>query len=261
LLSETNPYSEVNLTLFQGTGVAYFSAVGFFGLSDGGVIACELSDPTVQQMLLSENAAGGDILDVEIISDTKGFAIIATPSFTTELIAFNPSTGTKIGPTMYAPGGYDLNDIEPSSLGLLLADRKPTNAGIRCFDMATNAQLPGVPISTGLPPFDILVAATAPVGAGDLPVATALGANYPNPFNPSTAIPFSLDRASKVTLRVFDASGRWVTTLFDGPESAGAHVATWDGRAADGSAAASGVYFVRLDAAGVSAARKIVLLK
>lgn len=260
-LPETNPYSEINLRVFQGAGVAYFSAVGFFGVSDGAAMAYELSDPTQYQILLSESAAGGDILDVEIISDTRGFAVIATPSFTTELIAFNPSTGTKTGATMYAPGGYDLNDIEPSPLGLLVTDRKPTNPGIRCFDMATNAQIPGGPVSTGLPPFDILVRTAEPVGAGSLPLATALGANFPNPFNPSTSIPFSLERAGKVSLRVFDVSGRLVATLLDGAQPAGTHVTTWDGRGLDGSPVASGIYFVRLDAAGKSATRKMTLLK
>ena len=261
VLSETNPYSEVNLAVFQHNAIAYFSAVNFFGVSDGGVIAVHLGDPASHQTLLTETAAGGDVLDVEIVSDTKGFAIVATPSFTTELIAFNPSTGTKIGATMYAPGGYDLNDIEPSPLGLLVADRKATNPGIRCFDMITNTQLPGGPTSVGLPPFDILLRIGVPAGAGDLPVATALGVNYPNPFNPSTVIPYSLGAAGYTTLRVFDVAGRLITTLVDATMPAGSHLAHWDGRGSDGEAVGSGVYFVRLDAIGVSEAKKIVLLK
>jgi hypothetical protein len=162
---------------------------------------------------------------------------------------------------MYAPGGYDLNDIEPSPLGLLLTDRKPTNPGIRCFDLETDAQIPGGPIDVGLPPFDILVSQDWVTGIGDTPLATQLGPNYPNPFNPETSIPFVLGRDGRVTLRIFDVNGRFVATLLDENRGAGQHVARWDGRDARGRASSSGVYFVRLDANTMTATRKIVLLK
>ena len=261
-LLRTNPYSEVNLGVFQGDGIAYFSAVGFFGLTDGAAVRVDLDDPASQAVVLTEAAAGGDILDVEIISDTKGFAIVATPSFTTELIAFNPSTGTKIGGAMYAPGGYDLNDCEPSPLGLLLTDRKATNPGIRCFDMTTNLQIPGGPVDVGLPPFDILVNDGSPTGVGDTPsAATRLEPNYPNPFNPSTTIPFTLARDARVTLRIYDVNGRAVTTLVDGERAAGPHEAHWDGRDAHGLRVSSGVYLARVEADGTTDTRKLVLLK
>ncbi len=260
-LARKNPYSEVNYRTVGNTPKAYFSAVEFFGLADAGVVECDASDPTVQSVILTETAAGGDILDVEIISPTKGFAIVATPSFVTELIAFNPTTGLKIGSTMYAPGGYDLNDIEPSPLSLLLTDRKPTNPGIRCFDMTTNVQIPGGPVGVGLAPFDILVNDGSTTAVGDGPAITSLGANYPNPFNPGTIIPFSLARAGRVTLRVFDVSGRFVATLLDQNRGAGEHVARWDGRDARGRASSSGVYFARLEANGTTQTQKLVLLK
>ena len=260
-LVRTNPYSEVNYRTVGTTPMAYFSCVGFFGLLEGGVVQFDLTNPATQTVILTESAAGGDILDVEIVSPTKGFAVIATPSFTTELIAFNPSTGAKIGATMYAPGGYDLADIEPSPLGLLVCDRKATSPGVRRFDMTTNAQLPGGPINVGLPPFDIQVNDGAATAAGDLALATRLGANYPNPFNPATSIPFSLSRAGHVTLRVYDVSGRVVATLVDGQVGAGEHVVRWDGRATGGALAATGVYFARFSAEGQSEMRKMVLLK
>lgn len=261
-LIRQNPYSEVAYRVDGGVGIAYFSCVGYFGVLDAGVVAVELDDLASQRVIISESAAGGDILDVEIISDTKGFAIIATPAFVNELIAFNPTTGTKIGASMYAPGDYILNDCEPSPLGLLLTDRKPTDPGIRCFDMATNLQIPGGPVDVGLPPFDILVNDGSPTGAGDTPsAATHLGPNYPNPFNPSTSIPFTLARAGRVTLRVYDVSGRVVATLVDGVTAAGEHVTHWDGRDARGLRASSGVYLARLDVDGTIDTRKLVLLK
>ncbi len=90
---------------------------------------------------------------------------------------------------------------------------------------------------------------------------TRLGQNYPNPFNPETSIPFSLANAGRVTLRVYDVSGRFVTTLLDENRGAGQHVARWDGRDARGRASSSGVYFVRLESDGTTETRKIVLLK
>lgn len=259
-LLRTNPYSEMSLH-FGATEFAYFSAVGFFGVLDGGVIACDVNNPATQSVILTENAAGGDVLDVEIVSDTKGFAIVANPSFETILIAFDPSTGLKLGATMYASGGYDLNDIEPSPGGLLLGDRKVTNPGVRCFDMDTHAQIPGGPINVGLPPFDILVSTDWVTGIGDSPGIARLGQNYPNPFNPETSIPFSLAREARVTLRVYDVSGAHVATLLDENREAGEYTARWDGRDAQGRVSASGVYFVRLEANGTIATRKLVLLK
>jgi hypothetical protein len=99
-LTRVNPYSEVNIGTLQGLDIAYFSCVGFFGVQDGGVVRSTLASPASQGVILTETAAGGDILDVEIISDTIGYAIVATPSFTTILIQFNPTLGTKTGATL-----------------------------------------------------------------------------------------------------------------------------------------------------------------
>ena len=62
-------------------------------------------------------------------------------------------------------------------------------------------------------------------------------------------------------LRVFDVSGRLVTTLLDEHRPAGEHVARWDGRDARGATAASGLYFARLEAGGRTETRKMVLMK
>jgi len=64
-----------------------------------------------------------------------------------------------------------------------------------------------------------------------------------------------------VTLRVYDVSGRVVATLVDGQVGAGEHVVRWDGRAAGGALAATGVYFARFSAEGRSEMRKMVLVK
>jgi hypothetical protein len=265
-LVRQKPYSEVNFRALDGSPKVYFAAIGFSGVLDGGVIECDAADPSDQSVILTEANAGGDIIDVEIISDTKGFAIVTTATAAMELIAFNPSTGLKIGSTMFTVGGNPaqrfLTDIEPSSLGLLLADFSlPGGGGIRCFDMSTNTEIPGGPINVGYPPFDILVRDGPVTNADHAPVATTLGRNYPNPFNPATSIPFSLASGGRVALRIYDVGGRLVATLLDEQRNAGEHVARWDGRTDTGSIAPMGVYFARLENAGSAQTRKIVLLR
>jgi flagellar hook assembly protein FlgD len=84
---------------------------------------------------------------------------------------------------------------------------------------------------------------------------------YPNPFNPTTTIEYSLARRTHVEIRVIDVAGRVVATLLDGPAGPGAARVTWDGTTDDGHHAASGVYFVNLVADGLADSRKAVLLK
>ena len=101
---------------------------------------------------------------------------------------------------------------------------------------------------------------TAASGALMLPQGFALGANYPNPFNPSTLIPYQLSATSQVRLEVFNILGQRVATLVDEEQQAGSYRARWDGTAAAGGAAASGVYFYRLTVAGAHQTGKMVLM-
>lgn len=85
--------------------------------------------------------------------------------------------------------------------------------------------------------------------------------NKPNPFNPSTEIAFTLDRSGWVRLRVFDLRGRLVCDLVDATMDAGPHAVTWNGRDSAGRPAQSGMYVYRIEGPGISAARKMMLLK
>lgn len=80
--------------------------------------------------------------------------------------------------------------------------------------------------------------------------------NYPNPFNPETQITYSLATAGKVTLRVYDALGRLVTTLLNETQNAGSHTVQFNG-----SRMASGVYFYSLQSGNFMQTRKMLLLK
>jgi hypothetical protein len=95
------------------------------------------------------------------------------------------------------------------------------------------------------------------IGDGDtIPKTFSLGQNHPNPFNPTTTIGFSLPKPSRVTLRIFDVSGRLVRTLADEEMPAGVHRKIWDA-----TGVATGVYFYRIQAGDFVQTRKLVLLK
>ncbi len=80
--------------------------------------------------------------------------------------------------------------------------------------------------------------------------------SYPNPFNPTTTISFSLPKAGDVSLKVYDVTGREVQTLAEQRYEAGEHAVTFDG-----SALPSGIYFAQMNAGTVTQTRKMVLLK
>lgn len=91
--------------------------------------------------------------------------------------------------------------------------------------------------------------------------AMALGANYPNPFNPSTTIPVSVERASAGRLDVVTPNGRLVRVLHEGELPAGTREFSWDGTDGNGQGVASGVYLVRLHSADGLQSRRLVLMK
>jgi hypothetical protein len=96
----------------------------------------------------------------------------------------------------------------------------------------------------------------------DLPAAFTLRQNVPNPFNPFTTISYDVpDGGGKVTLRIYDVTGRLVRTLVDGYEPAGSRAVTWNGRNDLGRSLASGIYFYRMTAREFSNTKKMILLR
>jgi len=100
-----------------------------------------------------------------------------------------------------------------------------------------------------------------PTAVGDGAPELMLDAPYPNPFNPSTEVHYTLPHAARVQVAIYDAGGRVVSELVDGDQVKGTHSTRWDGRDARGGMASSGVYFVRLSANGEVRTQKMVLLK
>jgi flagellar hook assembly protein FlgD len=92
-------------------------------------------------------------------------------------------------------------------------------------------------------------------------MATALVGIRPNPFNPSAEISFDLATPGSVRVAVYDLRGVLVRTLAETSLGVGRHEVTWDGRGMQGEPVASGVYFIRLQAPGVSQTMKAMLAK
>lgn len=96
------------------------------------------------------------------------------------------------------------------------------------------------------------------------PAEVGLGANYPNPFNPETSIPFtvpSYHAQATVSLTVYNLTGQTIRELVAMPLPAGRHSASWDGRDAAGRQVGSGVYIYRLQVGGQIRTRQMLLLK
>ena len=99
-----------------------------------------------------------------------------------------------------------------------------------------------------------------------IPEETALLANYPNPFNPETWIPYQLAESAEVTLTIYDMNGQLVRRLALGHQAAGMYQSRsravyWDGRNQLGESIASGLYFYTLTTGDFTATRRMLILK
>ena len=91
-------------------------------------------------------------------------------------------------------------------------------------------------------------------------------ANYPNPFNPETWIPYHLGHDAKVSVHIYDTTGRRVRMLNIGFQTVGYYTdrdtaAYWDGKTEAGESVASGTYFYQLQAGDFLETKKMVILK
>lgn len=91
---------------------------------------------------------------------------------------------------------------------------------------------------------------------GEVPVAFTLGLSAPNPFRGQTTFAYTLPQAQKVTVRVFDVTGRVVATLVDAFQAASTYEVTFDGEGL-----AAGMYFYQVQAAGTTQTGQMVLVR
>ena len=85
--------------------------------------------------------------------------------------------------------------------------------------------------------------------------------NYPNPFSNSATISFSLAQSQKVSIRIFDMTGRLIKTLADAQMEAGTHQLVWNARDEKGNEVSSGLYFLRMQTGNYVETKKLSVLK
>ena len=255
-----------NPQYFSQNGAVAYIGGHVWGEQAEGVQTVDLADPALSQaMLLDEEALGMDITGVTVfgenagvfnssgwIQDDEGNWIQVGAAYW-----FNPVTGD-IGETLPVP----TPDGGAVMVGgtAYIASRDDVSPGIYPVDPATNT-LAGDPMLATLPPISmVFVGGDDPVFvAGDgekVPGQFMLRAPYPNPFNPSTTISFSLNIPGRTVVDIFNVSGQKVATLLDSYMNSGTHTVVWN--AADISA---GIYFITVRHAGQARSAKVVFVK
>ena len=90
---------------------------------------------------------------------------------------------------------------------------------------------------------------------------TILFENYPNPFNPTTTINYSLKENSRVSLNIYNIKGQKVKQIVNSQLSVGQHSVIWNGKDDNGKSISSGIYFYKLKTANFEKTKKMILLK
>jgi hypothetical protein len=198
----------------------------------------------------------------------SGFRTVAMGANGSVAFAFDaPADGNYLLNVFYqAPGGTQTADVwvDGQTVGSATLEAEVGDSSIvgglsTVFPMTAGSH--SVAISGGnysvdfvqLVKEDIILSVSGPE---ILPEGYVLGQNYPNPFNPSTNIRFSLGKASKVKLSVFNLLGQKVATLIDGNLVAGPYSIQFEAQNLS-----SGVYFYRLEAGDVVMSKRMLLLK
>ena len=151
-----------------------------------------------------------------------------------------------IGKTTAAAPTVATGSVDPATIEVWIAQARLADDGSIAFRQ-------------GIANLEVLLASM-------IPSETALLANYPNPFNPETWIPYQLAVPAEVALTIFDMNGGMVRRLEVGHQSAGMYqsrgrAAYWDGRNGRGESVASGLYFYTLSAGEFTATRKMLVQK
>ncbi len=94
-----------------------------------------------------------------------------------------------------------------------------------------------------------------------IPAATAFNSIYPNPFNPTTNLYYSVSNDSNVQLAVYNLKGQMVKTIVNGHQAAGNYQVSWDGTDNNGNTVPSGIYFSKFQSGDYTSTKKMILMK
>ncbi len=145
------------LSIFNGK--LYVGSVGIWGVNDAGIEEIDLSTDTNTGSIVTESAFSGDIASIIVVSDTKGYAVISTPTFTTELHSFNPQAKT-VGPRIAGLDAPCSGHMAFDGTYVYVGDRSNSTPGIVVIDPVTDAKI-GTTKNVGLPPNSLAFLQTA----------------------------------------------------------------------------------------------------
>jgi len=162
-----NPVSDLKVynRTSDGATLLYSAAAGAWGAADGGVVVYNLTTGLYETALAETAitapgalAAGADVTDVLIVSDTLAFVIIQDANWANSVLAFNPSNWNQTQVLFNGSATFSyIPDMVYAAGKLYIADRTFGAEGIRIFDTATLTEVTTAPISTGLPPASLAV--------------------------------------------------------------------------------------------------------
>jgi len=246
-----------NLSLEYGKTyiVGFSDNVTGFHWSDSGVVSdrTKKSEPT--SFTFDEKA------------DYEAIDMINIPASVTEVGVFE--NGICVGATVVVDSvaqilAYTENvNRNPSQLTFEFCEGRSKSAPIsnyRVFNFKSG-EFDNKPISGGYQEYSI-VRFEEDLSEQNAPVILNLKKNYPNPFNPTTTIEFSLNKSSEnLNLEIYNVKGQKVKTLYRGKAEAGTHTFIWNGTDNSNNPVSSGIYFYRLKSDKKLETKKMLLLK
>ena len=248
---------QLKITWWGHTSSVVFSPDGKT-LASSGIGAIRLWDADTEQLKTTLLETSSKVASIAFSPDGSTLASIDIPFLFTpdshtydgkgDLRLWDVNTGQLLA-TLYGHTS-ELTSVAFSPDGTTLASSS-WDSTIRLWDMS---------------PYIALSAPRAIQSSPPLPTQTALLANFPNPFNPDTYIPYQLHAPAQVRLMIYDVRGALVREIALGYRAAGQYLtstnaAHWDGRDQGGQHVASGVYLYRLQAGPVAQVRKMVVIK
>lgn len=237
------------------------------GFSGSGIVCIEHANPLIVSNTIVGNQWSGES-GCAISSNTN-----AHPEIQNTIVAFNDGPGIYVGLTgfvdvsccdVFGNGFADYVGI-PSQAGMFgNISSDPYFCELSQWQLSIAEESPCLPSNNdcgvlmgAMHSGCILTGVEVPQNG-----ASQLGQAYPNPFNPVVDIPMTLQRnAERVSLCVFDVSGRVIVRIHEGPLHSGEHVFQWDGTTERGEEVPSGIYFCRSEVGASIETIKMTLLR
>ncbi len=214
-------------------------------------------------------AAGGSATEAPLVymnNETLAYGSIApNTTFTKEIVMVNFGNQALTG-TITVPNGFFVDSENVTTLNYTIPANSNQSFNIIFAPTVLGNYNGEVTVSTNDPSnpnLSVQITASCQNISTDPVTAkvTKLYANYPNPFNPTTNIAFSLKEQANVSIDIFNVKGQLVKRLINGQMPAGNHTITWTGKDENQKQVSSGVYFYRMQTNNYTTTRKMLMMK